>query len=651
MSTPPEAPEPSALDRLAMAYGLERRYEDALGTTCTAGDDAVVAVLRALGAPIERATEAADALHARVLPPVPPAHLAGRPLPTRLAPGSRVALALTLEGGATERTEARVPDDASLSVPSVPEGLHRLEIEDAAGRAHSVLLVAAPRPLAAPEVAGFTLFAPVYALHDAQSEVGDFGTLGRLADAVADAGGEGVVTLPLLPLLSESPWDEVSPYAAASRLQWNELYVDLGASPECGGSPEARRLLAMHPALTTPDPLRPGARHVDWRAVTAHRSAVLDALAASLGEERQTAFATFLAEEPEVERYAAHRAAAHPPPDRERVALRHRYGQWLARTQLAALAARRPLHLDLPLGVHPDAYDVAAHPELYVAGVAAGAPPDPLFVGGQNWGFPPLHPGRLRASGYAHLIALLEHHLRPAASLRIDHVAWLRRLFWIPAGMPGTEGLYVRQEAPEELFALLAILGRRHACRIVGEDLGTVPPEVRTSMAAQGLRRTWVFQFGARAVHPCWDAPPADAVVALDTHDTATFLGWWEGRDVEERVALGLTSAEDAAKEHEGRRRVTAGLRSALGLEDDAGAEAAFAALATTLAGGEGETLQLALEDFFGERLPQNVPGTHRERPNWTRRAARPATDLRDDPALHGLLARIAAARKRATRS
>ncbi|MEO0325255.1 MAG: 4-alpha-glucanotransferase, partial [Myxococcota bacterium] len=586
MSAPSVAPAASALDRLAAAHGLERSYEDALGTKRRASDEATLAVLRALGVPIEGAADAEDALRARRQPPVPPAHLAGAPLPTALTPGTRVALKLTPEGAAPRRVEAAVGAKGEIALPPVPEGLHGLVVGDAAGREHHCLLIAAPAPLEAPTAAGFTVFAPLYALHDEHGEVGDFGTLGRMAGALAEAGAEGVVTLPLLPLLTEPPWNECSPYAAASRLQWNELFVDLAASPEREASPEAQRLLGARPALTVPDPLRPGCRHVDWPALTAHRSAALDALAASVAGDRALAFAAFLEAAPNVVAYAAHRAAAHAAPERARVALRHRYGQWLARAQLSELAARRPLHLDLPLGVHPDAYDVAAHAELYVSGVAAGAPPDPLFVGGQNWGFPPLHPGRLRASGYAHLIALLEHHLRPAASLRIDHVAWLRRLFWIPAGMPGSEGLYVRHEAPEELFALVALLGRRHGCRIVGEDLGTVPPEVRASMAERGLRRTWVFQFGARATHPCWDAPPHVSVVALDTHDTATFAGWWAGDDIDERVALGLTTEADAEEERAGRASLTAGIAAALGLPGEVGADAAFAALAETLAGG-----------------------------------------------------------------
>ncbi len=39
------------------------------------------------------------------------------------------------------------------------------------------------------------------------------------------------------------------------------------------------------------------------------------------------------------------------------------------------------------------------------------------------------------------------------------------------------------------------------------------------------------------------------------------------------------------------------------------------------LAGGEAPVLLVNLEDLWGETLPQNIPGTWRERPNWRRRA------------------------------
>jgi 4-alpha-glucanotransferase len=50
----------------------------------------------------------------------------------------------------------------------------------------------------------------------------------------------------------------------------------------------------------------------------------------------------------------------------------------------------------------------------------------------------------------------------------------------------------------EELYAVLCVESHRHRARIVGEDLGTVPPYVRPAMAKHGLRRMFVVQFGLK---------------------------------------------------------------------------------------------------------------------------------------------------------
>ena len=51
-------------------------------------------------------------------------------------------------------------------------------------------------------------------------------------DWTAQHGGQMAGTLPLLAgFLDGAPYDH-SPYAPASRLAWNELYIDIEASPE-----------------------------------------------------------------------------------------------------------------------------------------------------------------------------------------------------------------------------------------------------------------------------------------------------------------------------------------------------------------------------------------------------------------------------------
>ena len=46
-----------------------------------------------------------------------------------------------------------------------------------------------------------------------------------------------------------------------------------------------------------------------------------------------------------------------------------------------------------------EAYEVWRHRQLFLLNLSAGAPPDALFLGGQNWGLPPVDPHALRAIG------------------------------------------------------------------------------------------------------------------------------------------------------------------------------------------------------------------------------------------------------------
>ena len=88
----------------------------------------------------------------------------------------------------------------------------------------------------------------------------------------------------------------------------------------------------------------------------------------------------------------------------------------------------------------------------------------------------------MRASHYALFRRTLAANMRHAGAIRIDHVMQLQRLFWVPAGFPATEGAYVGYPM-DELVAVLAEESRRHRCMVIGEDLGTVAPEVRAAMS------------------------------------------------------------------------------------------------------------------------------------------------------------------------
>ncbi|MFW6197246.1 MAG: 4-alpha-glucanotransferase, partial [Myxococcota bacterium] len=304
------------------------------------------------------------------------------------------------------------------------------------------------------------------------------------------------------------------------------------------------------------------------------------------------------------------------------------YAQWRLSGQLDEVATRAKhhgpgLYLDLPLGVHPDGYDAWHEQDAFMAAMGVGAPPDDFFTQGQSWGFAPLHPRHIRERGYAYLSACLRSQLARAGMLRIDHVMWLHRLYCIPDGMEATEGAYVRYR-PEEMYAVLALESQRHRSAIVGEDLGTVPDEVRQSMADKGVLRMYVLQFEAGPEG--LGEVPRDCVASLNTHDMPPFAAWWGGQDVDDRVELGFLDPPQAEVAHDERAQARDRLRRHLGVgrpggdpDEDVG-QVVQAAL-EWLAESPARVVLVNAEDLWLERRPQNVPGTGPERPNWRGKA------------------------------
>ncbi|MFP5286964.1 MAG: 4-alpha-glucanotransferase, partial [Thermoanaerobaculia bacterium] len=317
---------------------------------------------------------------------------------------------------------------------------------------------------------------------------------------------------------------------------------------------------------------------------------------------------------------------------------------------MAEQARRRGpgLYLDLPLGVHGSSYDVWRYRELFAEGISAGAPPDALFTGGQDWGFPPLLPERLREHGYDYLIESLRHHLRYSGLLRIDHVMQLYRLFWIPRGMDASAGVYVRYPV-DELFAVLSVESHRHQAIVVGENLGTVPPEIGEAMDRHDVLGMYVVQYELQPGSEGLRTPPARSAASLNTHDMPTFRAFWEARDVAVLQQLGFFSEDQAREERERRAELRRQMLEELptGERNDERAHAGvLRRLLEILAASPARMVLVNLEDLWGEAEPQNVPGTHTERPNWRRKARYSFEEFSTKPEVVDALQRVDAVRK-----
>jgi 4-alpha-glucanotransferase len=477
-------------------------------------------------------------------------------------------------------------------IEGVPFGVHAVA---------GTVCISAPRQAYGAGLGGWSLFAPLYALHERTSATPSFEMLGRLVQRVRALRGRGVSTLPLLAVAHER--GDVSPYSPFSRLFWNELFVDLeGARPVVPNvDPESREI----------DMRAWSCDH--WRALEEMRGQTTPEARASL--ERHAV--------PDLDRYATERASGGPTWLSADLV---RFAQLRARAQMAALGADGGLQLDLPIGVAADSFDVARWPALFLEGLSVGAPPDPLFSSGQSWGLPPMHPERDRRTGYAYLRRCLAHHAEHADVLRFDHAAGLERTFVVPDGADAREGVYIAQRRPEELYALLTLASHEHRCAIVGEDLGTVPIALTDAMRTHGLFRSFVTYF--EWTEDGLSDADAAAFVSVGTHDLPMFAAWMRAHDVLEWVRLGLLDDEAAERQRADRRDQVARLRALLGVESNRPTEV-HRALVTRLGARPHARLVVALEDLLGESVPQNVPGTSpHARPNWRLRMREPVESL-----------------------
>ena len=563
----------------------------------------------------------------------------------------------------------------------LPLGYHRLTLDTAEQRFEILLIVAPQRAYTFPDDAThreWGAFLPAYALHSERSwGSGDFSDLEALVAWLAELGGGVMATLPLLSTFLDAPFDR-SPYAPASRLFWNEFYIDVTRAPGLEACAAAQALLGSAEIRTILADVQQ-APFVDYRRQMALKRRVLEALAHwffSTAVAQQADFQHFVTTHPAVEDYARFRAAGErqrlpwpawpvplrdgvlSPADYDEAARRyHLYVQWVAHTQLTTFAERSKavgvkLYLDLPLGVHADSYDVWRERDIFVRDAATGAPPDTFFTKGQNWGFPPLHPDAIRQQGYRYVIAYIRHQLQHIGLLRIDHVMGLHRLFWIPHGMEARQGVYVHYAA-EEFYAIVTLEAHRHQVCIVGENLGTVPAYVNTTMARHHLHRMYVAQYAITlAPHTALQPVTQHVVASLNTHDMPPFAAFWQGLDIADRVALGLLSQEDAHHDQQHRQALLEALQTFLqqqGLLTDTNMAAVVKAFLAFLSTSPAQIVLVNLEDLWLETQPQNVPGTYNERPNWQRKARHRLEVLRHLPEVLTTLHTVNALRKQRT--
>jgi (1->4)-alpha-D-glucan 1-alpha-D-glucosylmutase len=591
---------------------------------------------------------------------------------------------------------------------SLPNGYHAIDLcADGTSVADGVLAVAPDachRPEALrPGARSWGVAVQLYGLRSKRNYgIGDFSDLADLAMCMGREGADVVGVNPLHALFPHNA-AHASPYSPSSRGFVNVLYLDVEAVPEFANCNSARERVASAAFQSTVSALR-ASELVDYAGVSALKMPVLEMLYAQARDDarkgatsRWAAFDAYKTEGGEALRrqalfdalqqhfYARDRSiwgwpawpreyrdpassavTAFADENVERVDF-FAWLQWQADLQRDAVAQRARasglaigLYTDLAVSIDRGGAEAWANQSLYAVSASVGAPPDVFNERGQDWGLPPMIPARLRDAGYAPFVATLRANMRSAGALRIDHVMGLLRLYWVPSGATPADGAYVHYPV-DDLLGLLALESERHRCLVIGEDLGTVPDEIRGKLAANDVLsyRVLLFERDARGDFKPPSSYPEAALATASTHDLPTLKGWWEGHDIELRAEHGHLGAEaDLAAAMSERIRDRGRLLAALAREgllpdgspvDAHEASTLTSALATAVHAYLARTpcalLVVQPEDVFGVIEQANLPGTTTEHPNWRRKLPVAIEQMADDARLHTLAARIAAER------
>lgn len=669
------------LIRLAKANGLSTSYIDQLGTYTEISDEALVAVLAALGVDASSDETIAASMSAfeeqqrgQLMPPtIVVTTNEAAAIKLNCTPNADITASVTLENGTTftgDITALPAPNSshAILTIShDLPMGYHTLLVK-ADERETSATIICAPARIKLPQAVAerqrWGWMTQMYSVRSHESwGVGDYGDLKRLLTDAATKSGADFMLINPIHASAPIPPLEPSPYLPESRRFLNVTYIRPQDIPEYADLPaDAREQVnTLHASVANQNEnAEPMDINAAWQAKRAALRIIFDT---GRSPDRQAVFEEFITEAgPDLNSFAAwcvcfevwgapwenpwFSETTVTDEKVQRLIAEHRdllefncWMQWIAAEQVtyaqhAALNSGMAVGLmqDMAVGVHGLGADAWANPERFAAsGVTVGCPPDFYNQQGQDWGQPPFNPRYLEATGYQVYREMVHSMYEHAGAVRIDHVLGLFRLWWIPQGLGARNGAYVNYNH-EAMLGVLAIEATRASGMVIGEDLGTVPDYARRILADHGVLGTEVEWFSRVDNSPnAGDpyAPPSDyrrqALASVITHDLPPTAGYLNFEHVALRKQLHLVDDPAAfrkAAEAEQRammeRLVESGYITPEVADDvPAHEQQIVEAMHAMLCDTPSLLLQVALVDGVGEHRTQNQPGTSSEYSNW----------------------------------
>lgn len=284
---------------------------------------------------------------------------------------------------------------------------------------------------------------------------GEFSDLMSFADFCVRSGLEIIQLLPVNDTGTDS-----SPYNALSAFALHPIYISISRLPEFNPSS------AFGERLSALKNLYEDERRFNYTDLRREKLKLLKDIYLSCFEsiEKDGRLADWIMENPWVQPYAvfmrlkdAHYEASwkewdkkyrKPTPraiqklwDDEALRQEHLYFAWMqyrASQQFGEAAdyiRSRGLMLkgDIPIMMNEDSCDAWAYTHFFNDDMRAGAPPDGMNPGGQNWGFPVYRWNQLKKDGYSWWKDRLRTASRYYDAYRIDHVLGFFRIWQIPS--------------------------------------------------------------------------------------------------------------------------------------------------------------------------------------------------------------------------
>jgi 4-alpha-glucanotransferase len=395
---------------------------------------------------------------------------------------------------------------------------------------------------------------PLFSLRSRSSwGIGEMRDLPVVAEWLRAAGQSILQILPL----NELSRDEASPYSALSAMAIDPRYITIRDLPDAAdfealwpeeiasvreaGAIDYRKVAELkHLALricfarffendwedatARGDELRSYIRKESWWL---DEYALYRALRASFDEQPWPEWPAAFRDRDPAELVAAQRRL-------EYEILFYQYVQWVADAQwrsARAAATGVAVFGDVPFMVSLDSADVWSRQKEFLLDASVGTPPDAFSETGQEWGLPPYNWTVAKTNDLQWLRQRARRMSELYDGFRLDHLVGFYRTYVRPLNGEPPYFLPAEENDQRELGETVLRIMMETGAVVSVEDLGTVPPFVRISVARVGLPGYRVFR---------WEPEdpatyPETSIAMTGTHDTEPIATWWDSLEPAER--------------------------------------------------------------------------------------------------------------------